>query len=291
MGILEGKVIAVLEARRAGDMVSLITRHGGIPYSAPALKEVPLDNSGEVASFIDQFVDGRVSLVIFLTGVGTRALLGAAAGNGRLEEVLAALDRMTVVARGPKPVAVLKEYKVRIDMVPPEPNTSQELLEMLRPLELRGKTVAMQHYGQPNVFLRDALVELGAAVLEVSLYRWDMPDDAEPLAHFLDDVQKQTIHVVAATSQAQVHNLFRLAESFGKQEALQNVLNKSVAVAAVGPVCARAWEELGVTVDIMPVHPKMGHLVLAIADYLHKNDDKGAAGAAARGSRSAGPRT
>ncbi len=282
MSILEGKVIAVLEARRAGEMASLITRHGGVPYSAPALKEVPLDNRGDVSTFIQQLVGGQVSLVIFLTGVGTRALLEAAADIGRLDEVLAALEQMTVVARGPKPVAVLRQYKVRIDMVPPEPNTSQELLEMIKPLDLRGKTVAMQHYGQPNVFLRDALKEIGANVLEVSLYRWELPDDQGPLMQFLEDVQRGKLHVVAATSQVQVHNIFRLARKFKQENVLRDVLNNSVAVAAVGPVCSRAWEEWGVKVDIIPEHPKMGHLVLAIGEYLQKDAAKDSKEVAAR---------
>lgn len=253
-------------------MASLIARHGGVAYSAPALKEAPLSNGGEVAAFIEQAIAGPVDIIIFLTGVGARALLEAASRQDRLEELLTSLGRMTVVARGPKPVAVLRGYKVRIDLVPPEPNTSQELLKLLLPLGLKGKTIAVQHYGQTNVFLRDALLEAGARVLEVSLYRWELPDDQGPLLRFLEDVQRGSIHVVAGTSQAQVQNLFSLARSFGWEEALCKALNSSVAVAAVGPVCARAWQEYGVKVDIVPEHPKMGHLVLAIADYCQKND-------------------
>ncbi len=275
MSNLEGKTIAVLEARRAGEMAGLITRHGGVPYSAPALKEVPLDNNSDVASFIQQLTESKVALAIFLTGVGARALLEAADDLGRLDQVLSALEHMTVVARGPKPVAVLRQYKIRVDMVPPEPNTSEELLEMLRPLDLEGKTVAMQHYGQPNVFLRKALQELGINVLEVSLYKWELPDDKGPLMRFLDDVQKGKIDVVAATSQMQVHNIFRLARRFKQENVLRYVLNDAVAVAAVGPVCARAWEEWGVTVDIIPEHPKMGHLVLAIGEYLQLQERPG----------------
>ncbi|MSQ27958.1 MAG: uroporphyrinogen-III synthase [Dehalococcoidia bacterium] len=268
MGVLDGRVVAVLEARRAGDMASLITRQGGTPYPAPALKEVPLENQGEVAQFVDRMATESVSVAIFLTGVGAAALLAAAESLGRLSEVLGALSRAIVVARGPKPVAVLKRYGVRVDLVPPEPNTSRELLEQLEGLDLPGKLVALQHYGQPNVFLRDALLARGAQLLEVSLYGWEMPDDRGPLTAFLADVQRGGIDAVAATSQAQVHNLFRLAAHFGQAEALRAALNQSVAVAAVGPVCARAWVDQGVAVDIEPEHPKMGHLVLAIGAYL-----------------------
>ncbi|MBM2826755.1 MAG: Uroporphyrinogen synthase, uroporhyrinogen decarboxylase [Dehalococcoidia bacterium] len=267
MSRLNGKVVATLEARRASEMAGLISRHGGVPYSAPAMREVPLDNRGEVAAFVDRLIAGPLDVLICLTGGGTRALLEAADGMGRLPEVIGALSKIIVVARGPKPVAVLRQYGVRIDYVPPEPNTSQELLEMIRPLELSGKVVAMQHYGEPNVFLREALLSLGAHVFEVSLYQWALPEDKEPLVRFLADIQSGGIDVVAATSKTQIHNLFAVAKSLGKVESLRDSLNTSVSVAAVGPVAAQAWRDWGVSVDIIPVHPKMGHLVLAIAEH------------------------
>lgn len=270
MASLRGKVVATLEARRASEMAGLISRHGGVPYAAPALKESPLGNRDEVARFIEQLLREPADIFVCLTGVGTRALLEAAKEFGRLEEVLGALARTMVVARGPKPVRVLREYGVRIDLVPPEPNTSHELLEMLRPLGLAGKLIAMQHYGEPNVFLRDAFHDLGARTLEVSLYRWELPADQEPLWKLMDAIQQSAIDVVAATSKTQIHNLFGLASQRRREIALRDALNAQVVVAAVGPVCAQAWRDWGVEVDVVPEHPHMGHLVQAIAEYVEQ---------------------
>lgn len=265
MADLQGKVVATFEARRSQEMAGLIARNGGVPYTAPALREVPLDNAGEVEAFVERVIARPPDIFICLTGVGTRALLERS--GERQPELLRALDRCTVVARGPKPVAVLRQKNVRIDLVPPEPNTSHELLEMLRPLGLRGKTVAIQHYGEPNVFLCDALVSEGVELLEVSLYRWEMPEDEGPLRRFLSDVQEGRIDVVAATSKSQVRNLFGLAEHFEQGEALRSALGRLV-IAAVGPVTAEEWRAFGVKVDVEPEHPHMGHLVLAIGEYL-----------------------
>ena len=206
MADLQGKVIATFEARRAEEMASLIRRQGGVPYPAPALREVPLENQGEVAAFVERVIATPPDLFICLTGVGTRALLERAQYLGRLGPLLQAMARSTVVARGPKPVAVLRQHKVRIDLIPPEPNTSHELLEQVQPLGLHGKTVALQHYGEPNEFLRDALRDAGAELWEVSLYRWALPGDQEPLRRFLTDVQQGRVEVVAATSKSQVRN-------------------------------------------------------------------------------------
>ena len=281
MGALDSVVVASLEARRRVEMASLISRQGGIPYEAPALREVPLENGDEVTAFINRFLAEPVAALVCLTGVGTRALLQAAAAQDVLEPILNKLASTTVVARGPKPVAVLREYNVRIDLVPPEPNTSREVLELLRPLELRGKLIAMQHYGEPNQFLREALIAEGAQVLEVSLYRWSLPEDTTPLVRFLTDVQQGGIQIVAANSKTQVHNLFAVAEQQGVNDGLRDILNQSVVVAAVGPVCAQAWRDNGVAVDVVPEHPHMGHLVHAIADYWAEHGAK-AAGASSK---------
>ncbi len=267
MADLQGKVIATFEARRAKEMADLIARHGGVPYAAPALREVPLENAAEVQTFIERVIATPPDIYICLTGVGTRALLERAASFGRQQALLEAWARTIVVARGPKPVAVLRQHNVRIDLVPPEPNTSRELQEMLRPLRLRGKRVAIQHYGETNEFLRSALKDEGAEIWEVSLYRWEMPEDQGPLRRFLSDVQEGRIDVVAATSKSQVRNLFALAEHFDQGESLRAALGRLV-VAAVGPVTAEEWRAFGVQVDVEPEHPHMGHLVVAIGEHL-----------------------
>lgn len=270
MADLQGKTIALLEARQASMLAGLIARHGGVPYSAPALREVPLEDQSGVVGFLDALTGGRLDVVVFLTGVGARALLDAAERLGRKAAVLAALERCTVAVRGPKPTAVLRGEGVRIDVAAPEPNTSHELLEVLRPLGLKGKRVGLQHYGEVNAFLRDALLAEGAEIVEVSVYRWAMPEDPAPLARFIDDVTAGGIAAVCATSQSQVDNLFALAEHFGKSEPLRASLNGPVVVVAVGPVCRSAWERHGVEVDVMPEHPKMGHMVVALAEHLQR---------------------
>ncbi len=268
MADLQGKTIALLEARRASELAGLIARHGGVPYAAPALREAPLDNQPEVAAFLDRLVAGPVDIVVFLTGVGATALLQAAERMGTLEAVKAALQRAAVVARGPKPVAALRPYGLHCDVVAPEPNTTTEVLAVLRSLGLRDKVVAVQHYGERNLPLCDALLAEGAHLLEVSLYSWAMPEDPQPLTRFIQDVQRGVIAAVCATSQAQVANLFRLAEHFGEADALRRALNGGVVVVAVGPVCAAAWRAHGVAVDVEPGHPKMGQMVLALAAHL-----------------------
>lgn len=128
-----GETIAMTEARRAAELASLVTKLGGVPYSAPAVREVPRRDQRPARDILERICRGEVRGVIFLTGVGTRAFFALAAEAGKREALLEAPGEMFVAARGPKPVAVLGEAGVRIDLTPAEP-TSEGLLS-LRDLE------------------------------------------------------------------------------------------------------------------------------------------------------------
>jgi len=65
-----------------------------------------------------------------------------------------------------------------------------------------------------------------------------------------------------------VRNLFAVAAALGLAPALATALSADIIVAAVGPVCADALKEVGVTPDVQPADPKMGPLLTALADYI-----------------------
>ena len=273
---LSGQTVAYVEARFLSEMGSLIERHGGVPCAAPVLQEIFATDTAEVVELIDDLCAGRIEIAILQTGAGTRALFEAADARGRLPEVLSALDRMTVLARSPKPAAVLRRHKVRIDLMPPEPFTSEDMLASFKDIGFTGREVAVQAYGGPNNLLLRTLREWGANVRETSLYTWGVPEDVAPVLGMVDRLEAGEIAAVAFTSQPQVGNLLEIAAAAGKEESLRASLDSdSVAVASVGPVCSRRLRELGFTIDVEPDHPHMGNLVIAIAEYLQ---DRPAAG-------------
>ena len=180
-----GLRVLALESRRAREMGLLIANNGGQPVVAPTTREVPAEDKGDALKFVSALRDGRPDLVIFLTGVGTRALAQAAEGFCSREEFVAALSRTAVIARGPKPMAALRELGVPIAAVVPEPNTWRELLRLLHEksdlFPLRGRSVAVQEYGVPSPELLVGLEERGALVLAVRIYDWSLPEDTAPL--------------------------------------------------------------------------------------------------------------
>jgi uroporphyrinogen-III synthase len=56
----------------------------------------------------------------------------------------------------------------------------------------------------------------------------------------------------------ELHLSHQLAES----------LNTQAVVASIGPTCTSALQSYGVTPHVIPEHPKMGHLVKALAQHM-----------------------
>ena len=264
MPSLIGKTIAITEARRAREMAEHIRKLGGVAVVAPALREVPAADQEKLRAAIRRVCDREFHWAVFLTGVGARALLETAEAMGCRRAFIAALNEMMVAARGPKPIAVLREAGVRVDVVPEEP-TSAGLVRALERHDLRGRVVALQLYGEPNPYLAGELGRLGATVLEMQPYTWDLPADQGPLERLVLQLIAGVVDAMSFTSGPQVRNLFAVAARLDLVQELRGALTARVPVAAVGEVTEQALAAYGILPRIRPPKPTMGALILAIA--------------------------
>jgi uroporphyrinogen-III synthase len=253
--------VVAFESRRASEIATLIRRHGGVPFVAPSMREVPLADQQEALAFARALDAGDVDIVLVLTGVGTRALVDAVAPMLPRARLVTALGRVALVARGPKPVAALRELGLTPTLIVPEPNTWREILQALDArVPVAGRRVAMQEYGVTNPELLDGLTARGASVLRVPVYRWALPDDLAPLRGAIGRLAGGSIDVALFTSATQVEHLQRVATEDGAAGALRAGIARTV-VGSVGPVCSEALRRAGIAVDVEPTHPKMGPLV------------------------------
>ncbi len=259
-----GAAVVSFESRLADLMVDDILRNGGRPVSGPSLREVPLTDHAEVFSFAEKLFAGKVDVLLCTTGVGTRILLEALASRAEPHRVTESLSRLTVIARGPKPARVLKEWNIPVTIMVPEPSTWVEVIEALdvnhRGVGLKGRAVAVQEYGEPNERLVQALREKGARVIQVSIYRWALPEDKAPLMNAVRQVVEGKVQVALFTNSVQVDYLMRFASEEGVEPLLKQAL-KRVVVASIGPLTTDALVRQGVAVDHEASHPKMGVLV------------------------------
>jgi uroporphyrinogen-III synthase len=265
---LRGARVALLEGRMGGELAGLVTRHGGAPIVAPALLEVAVDASGPVEALLDRLAAGEIEVVVFLTGVAATALLAAADGLGRGEELVSRLQRTVNVARGQKPWRPLKQRGIPVSLTVEAPYTVREVVQGVESVGVSGRGVALLHYGERSDELSSALRDLGARLLDLSLYEWRPPEDTRPLESLIGEVIGGRVDVVAFTSQVQLRHLLLVSERMGVRDALVDALRTRTLVAAVGPTCAAALEAAGIVPDVVPDHPKMGPMVVAIAESL-----------------------
>jgi uroporphyrinogen-III synthase len=263
MADLQRRVIAFLEGRRTAELADLIQRHNGVPLAAPCLREVHAPDAPSLQRDVARVCEADLGVAIFLTGVGTSTVYDAARLMQREGDLRRRLGNTTVVARGPKPAAVLRKLGVRIDIVAPPPNTTDEVLAALEPLDLDGKTVAVQLYGEPNPRLSQTLRARGANVIELAPYVWERPVDPAPILRLLDALDLGSVDALLITSQAQVENLFGVARDHGRSPRLERV-----AIGAQGPVAEAALARHGLQTTFRPAHGHMGALVLAAAEHV-----------------------
>ena len=287
MADLGGRRVVVLEGRMPSELASLVTRHGGEPIIAPALREVPLPMRQDVQDIVDSICSRTMEAAVFLTGVGARALINAADELGRKDEFLAALHDTKIICRGPKPVAVMRQNSIPIALIAPEPFMSEDLVAAIKAegWDFRGKRVALQHYGEINAYLRGELIAMGAEVMEASLYAWELPEDTGPVVNAIRRIVARDVDAVMFTTQSQIRNLMRIADDNSLSGDLKNALTAvDIVVASVGPVCSRALREHGITPDVEPQHPKMGPLVIELANHFAAGEPEPAGSVSASGS-------
>jgi uroporphyrinogen decarboxylase len=253
--------VFAFESRMAAETASLIERFGGRAIVVPALREVPLEDNNAALDFAAKLLAAQTDAVIFLTGVGVRRLFRIMETRYEREQLVKATAGLLTVARGPKPVAALRELGIEATITIPEPNTWREILASLaEAMQLDGKLVAVQEYGVSNRDLAAGLEARGARVLAVPVYRWALPEERGPLRDAACAIGRGEADIVLFTSSAQVTNLIQLADAAGIGREMRRQMQKTV-VGSIGPVCSQELRAHGVEPDFEPEHPKLGHLI------------------------------
>lgn len=262
---LQGLKVLSFESRRAKEMAELIRRYGGEPIVAPSMREVALEENRAAIEFLPQIEAGDFDMVVLMTGVGTRTFYQTLLTGYPQDRILAALRKSQLIARGPKPVAVLKELGLVAGITVPEPNTWREVLKTLDDAgSIAGKRIVVQEYGVPNPDLVAGLERRGASVKTVAIYRWALPEDLGPLRDAIQKILRGGVDVALFTNGAQVEHLFCVANEDKLDQKLRLAYN-NVAIGSVGPICTEVLQRFGLKPDIEPAHPKMGSLIAEVA--------------------------
>jgi len=265
---LAGRTIALPEARELDRLAELVEHAGGTALRCPlvAIRDAPDSRPSEV--WLRALVAGELDDVVFLTGEGLRRLLATAERLGIHAAVVAALGRARKVTRGPKPARALHEVGLASDLAAPVP-TSAGVIEALSALDLRGRRVGLQLYGEePNRTLVEALERAGATVRSVAPYIYASASDGAAVLALVDAIDGGRVDAIAFTSASQVDRLFEVSAGAGAEPRLRAALARA-RVAAIGPIVVETLEKRGVRIDVVPDKGfVMRRLVNALADAL-----------------------
>jgi len=260
-----GLKVTSFESRRAKEIEKLIVYHGGVPRVAPSMREVPLSESNEAFKFAKDLIAGRFDMVILMTGVGTRTLVKAVSTKFSEKQFLNALKKTNILARGPKPVAALREFKLKPNITVPEPNTWRDILTTLESeADIKGKNIAVQEYGISNDNFIACLKNKGAEVTSVPIYKWELPEDIEPLKEAIKSIADSDEDIALFTSSQQIYHLFDVARKIGSIKKLKQGL-KTTVIGSIGPTTSQTLYRFGINPDYEPDSPKMGNLIREVA--------------------------
>ena len=262
--------MALLESRMSGELARLVEKHGGVPLCVPAVRERRELDDAAAERLLEGISSGAHEIVVFMTGVAVSILFDIAEGRGRRPGLVSALRRITTVCRGPKPTAALRGFGVVPTFTARDSFTSAEVIDALSSIDLKDKRVLLFHYGERSDTLAETLIARQAVLDEQWLYRWELPEDTADLDRLVVAIVRGDVDALAITCQIQFRHLHAIANRMGQARDLVDALNGNVVVGAVGPTCHAVLRVHGVRVDVVPEHPKMGPLIVALMRHLER---------------------
>ena len=244
-GPLAGFTVAITADRKGPELRASLERLGAGVVWGSTMRAVPPEVDAELVDETDAVLESAPTWFAVSTGSGLRSWLAAAHDAGRGLAVEQMLRETQVVARGAKSHGALRALGIEPLFV-----SSQETMddvcawlgERIGPRDALG----VQVHGGEVIGTIDRLRPQAREVHTVAPYRWVLPDDLAAAEQVVTDLVSGRVHVLAQTSAPSARNLIRVADRMGRRAELIEALRGAVCVAVVGPVTARAFEEVGV---------------------------------------------
>jgi uroporphyrinogen-III synthase len=264
---LAGFTVGITAARRRDEFGAALERHGARVMYGPAIRIVPYADDTQLLEATKRCLAAPVDIVVATTGIGFRGWMDAAHVWGLAEPLLATLHESSILARGPKVRGAVRAVGLREAWSPESESTVEVLEHVLDSYDLTQARVAVQLHGEPIPGLVQALRTTGADVIEVPVYRWEPPDDEQPLRRLIEAVATRALDVVAFTSAPAATNFLQTADALGLLPDVQAALSQRVIAACVGQVTAAPLLRAGLPV-IQPERARLGALIREIGREL-----------------------
>lgn len=258
--VLAGTRILVTAQRRSEELASALERRGAMVMVCPTLGVVSgVDEEGLLAKTAE-ILDRPVDAVVVTTGIGFRGWLDVVTAAGRDDEFLAAMERVRLIARGPKARGALQAAGLTADWVA-ESETSGEILDLLLAEGVAGDRIAIQNHGAGDVYFEESLRAAGATVVPLEVYHWGPAPDPEAVNEAALSVAAGEFDAVLFTSAPAASAFLEVVAGLGVTEIIRDLaVDSRLLLATVGPITADPLASAGM-VAVYPDRSRMGALV------------------------------
>jgi uroporphyrinogen-III synthase len=250
-GPLAGLTVAVTAERRSDEQVALLAKRGATVIHAPTMHTIDLSADDVLRAHTEELIAQPPDWTVATTGFGMRLWFGAADAWGCGDELVAAIASSRVVARGPKAQSACRQRDLEVVWRAPNESMPEVVDWIAAQPGIEDAAVAVQLFDPEDHPTSHQLRARVGALREIPIYRWEHPVDPGPAAALVDGIIGGTVDVVTFTSQPAVRYLVELAgDRAGELVAAFND-GRSHPV-CIGPVCAEAGADAGITTMVWP---------------------------------------
>ncbi|MFJ8235842.1 uroporphyrinogen-III synthase [Ureibacillus sp. NPDC094379] len=264
MGGLSNRCVALLGTRKIEEQTTIIQHLGGTAVHRPTQGKIHFDGQ-IIGAQIKKIIDGQFQWIIFTTSLAIEKLFQIAEELKIEQELLLALKKMNIVARGYKTMIALK--KRELNAIVRDINGSiVQLIRSLKPFNLKSQHIAVQLYGEPSPLLIEWLSEQQTTIQEILPYQ-HIPPNPDTLTQLLEEVISQKVDAISFTSTSQVRYLFDFAEEVKQDDVLFEALETQTITLAVGKVTGKALQDKGVKRMLIPHDDRIGSALMTLSQY------------------------
>ncbi|MGG3916858.1 uroporphyrinogen-III synthase [Parageobacillus thermoglucosidasius] len=253
-GPLSGKTVLVTrEKEQAKAFSEKLREAGAIPVEIPLIAISPSSHHEEIERCARQLSD--YDWLVFTSANGVRFFFPFVKQKTLLPKV---------VVVGKKTAAALKAYGVSPAVVPDE-FVAEGVIEVLKPLVKPRDRVLLVKGNLARTVLRDALIDMGADVTDLIVYKTSMNEAGKE--RLLCLLREKKLDVITFTSSSTVQSFLRMME----REDIASLL-AGCAVACIGPITKETAEKAGLSVHICPSEYTIDAMIKEMEAYFARCD-------------------
>jgi uroporphyrinogen III methyltransferase/synthase len=235
-------------------------------FEFPTIKIVPPESYKELDESIDKIE--TYNWIIFTSANGFRYFIQRLIDKNR---DIRDLKGIKICAIGTKTAEVIKNYGLRVDLIPEEFNAEGLISAIAQEFggveenifELKGLKILLPRAEVAREIFPEKVRDLGGEIDTPTAYRTIKPEiHGKRLKRFLKEGR---ISIATFTSAATFNNFVDIIGSDATE------ILRDVTIAAIGPVTAKAIEKVGLRVSIMPKEATINAMVEEIIRWATKS--------------------